>query len=543
MQPVLCPEAGGCRADRTDESDGRRADDPAEGVRTGRSPDRDEQDGASDEHPDRVAGRKPSQGPCGIARRRGRESHRYDGGDRDGEPSGGDGADSRPSALKGEEDAGELEDQRVAQEPRSEDRQRRPHLGDQGRVAARVDRREERRDRGRHGDEHRGTQQADREDSAGAHRDQVRVTLPVAGRGVLRQPREGRCRERDGEDRVGQDVDRLGVLEEVDRPRPTVVIGKLERHEHGHLLGDQTTETGDRKVSRSRPHSRREVERRPQLHPGPENRDDQGKAHGRDPGGGPPPQPRDGSGRQLAGVGAGGSDGEVTEGEIADDDDRAGGQRCGGRPPEPTLRLQHTGQDDADPVEDDLRSEHGDERHSKVDRLGRDHRIDCRAGPVQEADDRASEDGEHDGSRYQEGNSPGQQGGGDPVDIGSQSTRERCREERHDRSGQRAASDDLEQHVRKLVRGRIGRPGRAGTDAVRLRHPPPEAHHAAQQRDRGDECCRTRHAGRGTATCGPHRSLIGPCRATRPRVAHRHGVRGDPTSRARAERGSERSPP
>ena len=226
--------------------------------------------------------------------------------------------------------------------------------------------------------------------------------------------------------------------------------------------------------------------------------------------------------------------------EIADDHDRAGRERRGGRPPEPPLRLQHAGQHDTDPVEDDLRGEHGDERHREVDRLRRDHGIDGRTGLVQEADDRTRENGEQHGGRYQKCDGPGQQGGGDPVDVGSQPAGERCRKERHDRTGERAAGDDLEQHVRKRVRGRIGRPGRAGTDTVRLRHPPPETDHAAQQRDRGDQRCRTCHAGGGAAMCELHRSLIRPRRATCPREPR---GRGAPTSQEPAAQACERSLP
>ena len=172
-----------------------------------------------------------------------------------------------------------------------------------------------------------------------------------------------------------------------------------------------------------------------------------------------------------------------------------------GRPEEAAVRLQHAGQHDADAVERHLRREH----HAASARPRRRSPAPAHWSPpqAQRADQRTASDGQQQRRPARAGRTAQvEQRRRGPVDGPPVAAGQRPGEHRHHGAGQRAAGDDLEEHVRQRV-------GASGT-------PMPDAGSCRRCR-RTPASGRSRPRGRAAVTARDQRRPRRPARARRRR--------------------------
>ena len=179
------------------------------------------------------------------------------------------------------------------------------------------------------------------------------------------------------------------------------------------------------------------------------------------------------------------------EGEIAGNEHQAGDPRADGRRGEPAVGLQQPVENDREPVQQGLGSEHHAASRGDGDHVGVDA-VRVRVAGVQQRGDRPG--GRHDdqAQRHHDDNGPGQQRRGDLADprllrrvtgrpLG------RASQHRDHRAGQRAAQDQLVQQIRHLVRGDVRRAQAARADGLREHQRADQAQYPGQYRQASDD--------------------------------------------------------
>jgi hypothetical protein len=226
----------------------------------------------------------------------------------------------------------------------------------------------------------------------------------------------------------------------------------------------------------------REPQRRPQPETEPPHRCQQAEAEGDHAERRPHAQDELRGRGEVGGVPIAADAGEEQIGARHDQARQQGGKRGAG---EAAVRLEDTGQHDADAVEHHLRGEDDEESRSQIDLCS----IAC---PEQQSSDRLGQDGDRDGERREDEQGPAEQRRRRPADLLAVAHGDPAREHRHDQAGQRAAGHDLEDDVRHVVGGQVGVTGAVGADSVGEDQRAAEAGHAGQQGEDGDQRRRAR---------------------------------------------------
>ncbi|PSK57290.1 hypothetical protein B0E53_07016 [Micromonospora sp. MH33] len=349
-----------------------------------------------------------------------------------------------------------------------------------------------------------GPEQAEQHHPTDRRGERLPVGPFVAGRPGRHQRRVRGHRERHGQHRPGQEVDRLGQVVDTDVGGPAV--GDLvERDDQGDLLGGDGDHTGHGQPTDPGPGVGGEPETGARPQPEPAQRDEQGERQHHHAERGAAGEQQFAAAADLGDPGQPPLDGG--EAEVDRDHGDAGQQRGDHRPGEPPVRLEHAGEHDADAVERQLGGE--DAQHPRPGLL-----LDAVQAVAEQPHQRVGEQRHQQRERHQQAERPGEQrpgGGGHRPPL---PRLDRAGQQRYDEAGQRPTGDDLEDEVRDVVGHQVRatevgggeRPGEDGGAA--------EAGQPADHGEYGDEGGRPGHtAGAGEGCRFRHVSRrAGPAR-------------------------------
>ena len=155
--------------------------------------------------------------------------------------------------------------------------------------------------------------------------------------------------------------------------------------------------------------------------------------------------------------------------------EEAGQQRGQRRAGEPSVRLQHAREHDADAVEHDLRGEDEQEPRREVD-------LGAVAAAEQQPGDRLGGQRDDRRQRRQDQQRPAEQRRCGAAHLLAVPGRDAPGEHGDDEAGQRAARHDLEDDVRDGVGGQVGVTGAVGADGVGEDQRPAEAGEPGEER-------------------------------------------------------------
>ena len=306
----------------------------------------------------------------------------------------------------------------------------------------------------------------------------------VAGAGAFatggegrRQPRVEDCGHRHRQDRVGQEVDGLGVLVDGDGAGGAVGAGQGQDHQDAELLGQEGPHPRraqpQRPAGGGAPQSQRGPQAQAQAVDGPQ----QGQAQGRHPCGGPPAQHL--QGRRSGLLAAGRPHGGI---EAVGGHHRQGGQDRGqGGPGEGPVGLEHPGEDHAHAVQGDLEGEHAQELGHQGDLQPGLHPL----GDGEEARDRLGQErqGQRQGDQHHQDDA--QQPRGGPLGLLAPPSTHRTRQERDDGGRQGPADHHLVEDVGDLVGRGVGARDGARAHGGGLDRPAQQAQGARDQGQSG----------------------------------------------------------
>ena len=386
-----------------------------------------------------------------------------------------------PRAVGGEQDPGDLVDEGVADQSRSQDGQRLAHPVDllEG---------EEALGGGAGGQQHGGSGHGDGGDQGRGGGHQPPDVLLACATGTARRQLAGLegggqagvedGGHGDGQHRVGKDVDGLRVL--IDRrssglPTPT---GHGQDHQDAHLLGQDRPHPGPAEPQRPPGLGAPQSQGGAQTQPQPVDRPQQRQAEGGHPEGRPPAQHLEGE----AGGGRVVAAGQHPVETIGRHDHEAGEHRCQRWPGEAVVSLEDAGEDDGHPVHGHLQGEHAQEGGDELMLKRRVHAL----GGGEQRGDRGGQDDEPQGQRGQDRQDQAQQPRGGGGDLLAPARGDRCGQERNDRGRQHAADDDLVEGVGQLVGRGVGTRHRSGADGGGLDEPAQEPQDAGDEGQAGD---------------------------------------------------------